>query len=335
MSQKGTQFSHGSLFSGIGGFDLAAEWMGWKNIFHCEINPFCKRILKYYWPNAISYEDITKTDFTIHRGTIDVLSGGFPCQPFSTAGKRRGKDDSRHLWPEMLRAIREIQPSYVVGENVRGLINWNGGMVFDEVQSDLETFGYEVAPFLLPACAVNAPHRRERIWFIAYNPNARIESLQYRRENGIYEPEFIAHTASQLQQGNEPRKCGTERREIIQQKHWEANTKQPRTMGENGNVTNTENVGFQGSIETNGGERQEPNDKQFNGCNRKRVNAWEQFPTQSPICRRNDGFSSRLDGITFSKWRNESIKAFGNAVVPYLPYQIFNAINLHSHDTRI
>jgi DNA-cytosine methyltransferase len=119
---------HGSLFSGIGGFDLAAEWMGWQNVFHCEWNPFGQRVLKHYWPNAISYNDITKTDFTIHRGSIDILTGGFPCQPYSAAGKRLGKEDDRHLWPEMLRAIREIQPAWIVGENVRGLTNWNGGM---------------------------------------------------------------------------------------------------------------------------------------------------------------------------------------------------------------
>lgn len=152
-----------------GGFDLAAKWMGWENIFHCEWNPFGQKILKYYWPNAISYDDITKTDFTIHRGRIDILTGGFPCQPYSVAGKRKGKEDERHLWPEMLRAIREIQPGWVVGENVGGLINWNGGMVFDEVQADLEAEGYEVWAYVLPACAVNAPHRRDRVWFIAFN----------------------------------------------------------------------------------------------------------------------------------------------------------------------
>ena len=159
---------HGSLFSGIGGFDLAAEWMGWENVFHCEWNDFGKRVLSYYWPYAISYNDITKTDFTIHRGGIDILTGGFPCQPYSAAGKRRGKDDERHLWPEMLRAIREIQPRWVVGENVFGIVNWNGGLVFDEVQADLEAEGYEVQAFVLPACAVNAPHRRDRVWFVAY-----------------------------------------------------------------------------------------------------------------------------------------------------------------------
>lgn len=138
------KLTHGSLFSGIGGFDLAAEWMGWENVFHCEWNEFGQRILKYYWPKAISYGDITKTDFSIHRGKIDILTGGFPCQPYSSAGKRLGKEDDRHLWPEMLRAIREIQPRYIVGENVYGLTNWNGGLVFNEVQVDLENEGYKV-----------------------------------------------------------------------------------------------------------------------------------------------------------------------------------------------
>lgn len=169
---------HGSLFSGIGGFDLAAECMGWENVFHCEWNEFGKKVLKYYWPNSISYDDITKTDFTIHRGTIDILTGGFPCQPYSVAGKRKGKDDDRHLWPEMLRAIREIQPGWVVGENVGGIVSWNGGMVFDEVQADLEAEGYKVLPFLLPAAGVGANNIRERVWFLAYSDSLGRQNVQ-------------------------------------------------------------------------------------------------------------------------------------------------------------
>lgn len=176
--------THGSLFSGIGGFDLAAQWMGWENILHCEINPFGRKVLNYYWPNSISYEDIKKTDFTPHKGHIDILTGGFPCQPFSVAGKRKGKEDERHLWPEMLRALREIKPRYIVGENVGGIVSWNGGMVFEEVQTDLEAQGYEVWAFILPACSKNAPHRRDRVWFIAYstsqlNPRFVAEMMGY------------------------------------------------------------------------------------------------------------------------------------------------------------
>lgn len=116
------KFTHGSLFSGIGGPEIAAEEMGWKNMFHCEINPFGRKILDYWFPNSKSYEDITKTNFTEWRGKINVLTGGFPCQPFSCAGQRKGAEDDRYLWPEMLRAIREIQPDWVVGENVAGII---------------------------------------------------------------------------------------------------------------------------------------------------------------------------------------------------------------------
>jgi DNA (cytosine-5)-methyltransferase 1 len=281
---------HGSLFSGIGGFDLAAEWMGWNNVFHCEWNEFGKQVLKHYWPNAISYHDITKTDFTIHRGAIDILTGGFPCQPYSTAGKRRGKEDERHLWPEMLRAIREIQPSWIVGENVFGIVNWSGGLVFDEVQADLESEGYEVQAYVLPAAAVNAPHRRDRVWFVAYLQN-----------NG----------RTLRQTVNERRKSEQNNRNEIRDIFVADGNKR--------DATNTNVPGCQT-------EREQPE----SATQGKRVvysgGWWERFPTQSPICSRNDGLSSRLDGTTFSKWRNESIKAGGNAIVPQVALQIFKSI---------
>lgn len=170
---------HISLFSGIGGFELASEWMGWKNYVSCDINEFGNRVRQYYWPNAYHHKDIhTLTYDTINaeltarfgegwRNDDIIITGGFPCQPYSQAGKRLGKDDERHLWPEMLRLIREVEPTYVVGENVRGLLTWNDGLVFEEVQADLEALSYEVQPFLLPAAGVNAPHERYRIWFVA------------------------------------------------------------------------------------------------------------------------------------------------------------------------
>ena len=273
--------THGSLFSGIGGFDLAAEWMGWQNIFHCEWNEFGKRVLKHYWPNSISYHDITKTDFTIHRGRIDILTGGFPCQPYSTAGKRLGKEDERHLWPEMLRAVREIQPRWIVGENVFGIVNWSGGMVFDEVQADLEAEGYEVQAYVLPAAAVNAPHRRDRVWFVAHAEcdGNRIKPIPHGISIG---QKFInACKVSDAADTYLPG-CQAEREQ-----------RQPATQGER--------VVYRGG-------------------------GWQRFPTQSPICSRNDGLSSRLDGITFPKWRNESIKAGGNAIVPQVALQIFKTI---------
>ena len=164
---------HGSLFSGIGGFDLAAEWMGWENVFHCEIAEFPRKILKYHFPNSICYEDIKKTDFTKHRGKIDIISGGFPCQPFSHAGRRKGTDDDRYLWPAMFESIKLIRPDWTIVENVAGLVTWNEGMVLEQVCTDLESEGYEVQPFIIPACAVNAPHRRDRIWIVANRESGR------------------------------------------------------------------------------------------------------------------------------------------------------------------
>ena len=156
-----------NLFDGIGGFALAAEWMGWENVGSVEIDPFCRQALVYWYDYECTWTDIKAADFVRLRGRIDIITGGFPCQPFSNAGKQRGKDDDRYLWPEMLRAIREVQPRWVVGENVRGLLTNAGGMVFEQVCADMEALGYEVQPFVVPACAVDAPHRRDRVWIVA------------------------------------------------------------------------------------------------------------------------------------------------------------------------
>ena len=194
-------FTHGSLFSGIGGFDLAAEWMGWHNAFHCEINEFCTKILNYHFPDAEHYTDITRTDFSKWRGRIDVLSGGFPCQPFSLAGQRKGADDNRYLWPHMLRAIHEIRPDWVIGENVAGILTMvqpgqetevgsqstlfgesepvfkrRQQYVVETICRDLEREGYSVQPVLIPACAVGAPHRRDRVWFIAHRDSPGLQA---------------------------------------------------------------------------------------------------------------------------------------------------------------
>lgn len=295
---------HASLFSGIGGFDLAAEWMGWENVFHCEIAEFPRKILNYYWPNAITYENIITTDFTIHRGRIDVLTGGFPCQPYSLAGKRRGKDDDRHLWPEMLRTIREIQPRWVVGENVFGLVNWNGGLVFDEVQADLETEGYKVQPFVLPACAVNAPHRRDRVWFVAYSGH---NTTWETRNSSTDEREEIA-TIHQTKQG----------------RNWEA-VFDTGLCDLSRNSPNPDIIGCKGGVHE---ERLKKTKCNISSRDARsfRISNWYNFPTQSPVRSRDDGLSTELDGITFSKWRNESIKGYGNAIVPQVAYQIFQAI---------
>lgn len=160
--------THGSLFSGIGGFDLAAEWMGWTNVFQVEFDLFCQKVLKKNFPHANIYGDIREFDGRPYAGAIDVISGGFPCQPFSVAGKRKGEADDRHLWPEMLRVIREIAPAWVVGENVAGLISMDGGRVFEQICADLESLGYSPEAFVIPAIGVGAPHRRDRLWIAAH-----------------------------------------------------------------------------------------------------------------------------------------------------------------------
>lgn len=186
---------HASLFSGIGGPEVAAAMMGWENAFHCEINPFGRAVLEYWFPNSKSYEDITKTDFREWRGKIDILTGGFPCQPFSYKGKRGGREDERYLWPEMLRVIDEVRPTWVVGENVAGITTMvEGGVLtpmgcdttlfgegdglhryelrqrftIERICRDLEGLGYSVQPVLIPAAAVGAPHQRDRVFILAH-----------------------------------------------------------------------------------------------------------------------------------------------------------------------
>ena len=354
---------HLGLFAGFGGFELAARWAGWKTVAWCEWNEFCQKVLKYHFPDAVGHSDITQTDFTVYANKVDVLTGGFPCQPYSLAGQRKGTEDERHLWPEMLRAIREIQPKWVVGENVRGIVSWNAGLVFEQVQADLEAEGYEVLTFILPACGVNAPHKRDRVWFVAYADNKRrrtrfgevstedgeipkwhkdaefshsnkfstTNANSIRRRKGL--GTSINHNrwqASDIERCNN--RCDNRQERCFQRnKRTAEENKSERNRWECGTCTissinaNTCNQGLQGfkkyrsirSIRKNGEE-------QFTGY----VSPdWTQFPTQPPICGGDDGISAELDGITFSKWRTESIKGYGNAIVPQVALRIFNVIN--------
>ena len=173
---------HGSLFSGIGGFDLAAEWMGWENVFQVEWDDYCQKVLAKNFPNVKRYGDIK--EFKGESGSVDILTGGFPCQPFSTAGKRKGESDDRYLWPEYLRIIREIQPTYVIGENVDGLISMEDGKTLEGIFTDLEGEGYTIESFIIPACGVGAWHERERIWIIAYTPSGRLQGTTQLYERG-------------------------------------------------------------------------------------------------------------------------------------------------------
>ena len=398
--------THGSLFSGIGGFDLAAEWMGWDNKFHCEWNEFGQKVLKYYWPNAELFTDITKSDFTKYADKIDVLTGGFPCQPYSLAGKRLGKEDDRHLWPEMLRAIREIEPRWVVGENVFGLVNWNGGLVFNEVQADLEAEGYEVFPYVLPAASVGAPHKRDRIFFVAYsNCNGQYKEWGYDRSSqnaiGCENKKFRTTNSENInrcdtdgdierQYGindeigieridkenettdtnriygmdkiNREQERGSEKTEfeynesgaLVQERQKMVQLSDNRRLGTDKEILQSSRgielqndfsrkYRLERDVKNTNGFRQErgmhprkPENaifKQFGKSDARSIQStsWDNFPTQSPLCNGDDGLSERLDSITFPKWRNESIKAGGNAIVPQVAYQIFNAINQYEN----
>lgn len=221
--------THGSTFSGIGAPEVAAEMLGWENVFHCEINPFGRKVLDYYFPKAKSYEDITRTDFTEWRDRVTVLTGGFPCQPFSYAGKRRGSEDDRYLWPYMLRCIEQVRPRWFVGENVAGITTMafpgedvkvgeqtdlfgacdevyekHERYVLDEICESLERAGYSVQPMLIPACAVGAPHRRDRVFIVAHRNVADTEDMQ--RNWGI-----VGNGANDKPRSTEPRNdCGEE-----------------------------------------------------------------------------------------------------------------------------
>lgn len=297
--------THASLFSGIGGFDLAAEWMGWHNSFHCEINEFCTKILNYHFPDAEHYTDITRTDFPKWRGRIDVLSGGFPCQPFSLAGQRKGADDNRYLWPQMLRAIREIRPTWVVGENVAGILTMVqpgaevevGGQaslfgedyrkrvlhrqeyVIETICRDLEREGYAVQPLLIPACAVGAPHRRDRIWFIARlvtHPN------RDRCRNWTNEQKIIS----------------------------ECERKDDYCNGCKDGITTYSNSKRQKYRNDQGPERRDKPDEQFKP--QYSTSIWENFPTQPPIRRGYDGISTNVVRYIRNEVYEELYKHYGS-----------------------
>ncbi|MDR2917682.1 MAG: DNA (cytosine-5-)-methyltransferase [Tannerella sp.] len=356
--------THASLFTGIGGFDLAASWIGWQNLFTCEIDWFCNQILKYYFTNQTHYENIKTTDFKKWRGRVDVLTGGFPCQPFSIAGKRKGKDDDRYLWPEMLRAIREIRPTWIVAENVAGIISMvqpgceieveSQASLFEEnyaealleqeyvietVCRDFECEGYSVQPVVIPACAVGAPHRRDRVWFIA-------------NRNG--------HDSGRCEYGETGRTTGEseeqkEKRERFRGKFKRNGSKKAASNSNSKRQSNGYAIEckrkvsdfkerIQGDREINGLRSiraiEHPDSQRCNKLNAPpftneaswissvgHIEDWRNWPTQSPVCGNDDGFSGGLDGITFSRWRNASIKAYGNAIVPQVAYEIFKAID--------
>ena len=181
--------NHLDLFSGIGGFSLGLEKAGFTTKAFCEMDPFCKLVLNKHWKDIPVYDNIkTLHGIQIEKdiGAIDIITGGFPCQPYSVAGKQKGTNDDRYLWPEMFRVIREVQPTFIIAENVKGLVNIQDGMVFETVCSDLESEGFEVQTFIIPAAGIGAPHKRERVWIVGYSEhNGSLASKIKRRNNKI------------------------------------------------------------------------------------------------------------------------------------------------------
>jgi len=334
---------HGSLFSGGGGFDLAAEMVGWQNVFHCERDKFCQRILKHYWPKAKTFTDIKEFNAKAFKGKIDIITGGFPCQPFSTAGKRKGTADDRYLWPDMLRVIREIRPRWVVGENVYGLVNWNEGMVFDQVQSDLEAQGYKIAAFVLPAAGINAPHQRYRVWIIGYNPEygSKRDKEDHPDTGGAgrHRPSpggkaaagrkcrqckhVVCLCETQLEEAGPNADGNGRKRSHSKYEKQPGQTRQHaqchlKPMGKDASHTNSKRPELETEIR-----------KLARGRPRFRTTGtgWRNWPTQSPLCGRDDGLPARLDGVTFQGWKRQSLKMYGNAIVPQIAVRIFKAIN--------
>jgi len=336
--------THASLFSGIGGPEVAAAMLGWKNLFHCEINPFGRRVLEYWFPNSESYEDITKTDFSKWRGGVTVLTGGFPCQPFSYAGKRGGANDDRYLWPQMLRAIDEIRPTWVVGENVAGITTmvepgevstmgsqtslfgagddiqryqYRQPFTIERICKDIESLGYTVQPVLIPACSAGAPHRRDRVFIIA-NSNERHDG----RNAGKDESES---TEERIQERNEIRQSG---------EPGDGLPSIPQSSAHTGDIIPGQRAEQR--------ELRQPQQEEFRRGGGEdsgyiTVGArWRGFPTVSPVHRGNDGIPFDVDGlaIPFGKWRAESLKAYGNAIVPQVMYDIFRAIEITENETR-
>ena len=416
--------THASVFSGIGGAEVAATMLGWRQLFHCEINPFGRQVLDYWYPNSKSYEDITTTDFTEWRGRVDVLTGGFPCQPFSYAGRRRGAEDDRYLWPSMYRAIDEIQPTWVVAENVAGILTMveqgevskvaGSATLFDafddlrgrfelretftlqRICTDLESHGYAVQPVLVPACAVGAPHRRDRVFIVARRKeeSAAADSVgsgeRASRPSG--EPEsgrgdthqqpserraeterldrlhaVLRHAADtegepsermrprqsevsraqQEQSGGRGGEGGSERlaphpdshRGCEVDEHMEselADGAKPVSNGGQRNVADTCHAGLQEARPeqpTAGhrgfGVRTSEWFERF-GRGEEIGSRWQNFPSVSPVHRGNDGLPFDVDRLTlsFGKWRTEALKAYGNAIVPQVMYEIFRAIEI-------
>jgi DNA (cytosine-5)-methyltransferase 1 len=286
------EITHASLFTGIGGFDLAAEWMGWVNVFQVENNKYCLNNLAKNFPTVTKYADIKEFNGTPYAGRIDVLTGGFPCQTFSVAGK--GAVDLT-LWKEMFRTITEIKPPYVVAENVPGIVSRKNGMAFNTVCADLESAGYEVQPLNIPIAGKGAPHERERIWFIAYAHRFRCSNEQKENRQTIYNQKRNSEIAEQLRQMQQ---CG------LSESDSNTTNANSKRLARQGKYRRPRNDKKNGNRQAN----QFIDENQFK-------ESWYEVATR--LCRVDDGIPGRVDRIM----------ALGNSISPILAYEFFKIID--------
>jgi len=299
------------LFSGIGGFSLGLERTGgFETVAFCEIDPFCQKVLKKHWPDVPIYNDVRTLDYD---GAVDVITGGYPCQPFSTAGRRKGEDDDRHLWPTMFNLIQKHRPAWVIGENVNGHIS----MGLDNVLSDLGSSGYGARAFVIPAVAVDAKHRRDRVWIVA---NA--QSAGKRGEVRNLREEDEGSGGSLFQQLNGASKGALPDAEIVYGDASPNNRKdrklQKSKSGNNsgaGTLSNAASIGQSGSGQDN--RRLWTEASYHREASIPVTNKACEWATESPVDRVVNGLPGELDA---------ALMALGNAVVPQIPEIIGYAI---------
>ena len=291
-----------SLFSGIGGLDLAFEWAGGKVSAMCEIEPFCRKVLRKHWPNVPLFEDVRELKGS-DVGAVDIIYGGFPCQPFSVAGNKKGKDDSRYMWPEFSRLVGEIRPRWIVAENVPGILH----IAVDDVCADLERQGYKVGIWDFEAAAVGAKHRRERIFFVAHTDSPRLSGSEQPRELRAQTEGRIASEPERPSSSYAPNpdkiRCnmrGFKGQGIHGQKSALNEIDTGREIIANPNSQRCEEQRQSIQIQTT---------HFISGCGGR----WEPEPCVDRVAH---GLPNRVDRL----------KALGNAVVPQQAYPVFRAI---------
>jgi DNA (cytosine-5)-methyltransferase 1 len=328
------------LFSGIGGFSYGFERTNRiKTIAFCEKDKFCQKVLNKHWQGIKIYDDIRNINGSEIKA--DIITGGFPCQPFSIAGKRRGQDDDRYLWNETIRVVAETKPRWFVGENVDGIINIANGTILQQIQKDLEAENFQVQCLVIPASGIGAWHQRKRVWIIGYsNSNANAEKKQRSngKEDSIQKEYWSKDSAVQFTGGtnnNNVSNSNGKQRNGCSQSTRERVTKQQRLDSEkkrNRNeiwsqaercseqaISNTNNIGHKGyELQSNNLQKtKKPNQVASSGI-REQQTWWQ---TQSKLCGVPDGISYGLD-----KDRANRIKSLGNSIVPEIAYLIATSI---------